>query len=596
MGASATLGKSFPMRPIYLDYNATTPIHPGVLAAMRPYLEEHFGNPSSGHVYGQTAKAAVERARGEAAALLNASPTEILFTSGGSESNNLALVGAARLLKSKGNHLIISAVEHPAVRQVAATLVKDGFALTVLPVDADGLVDPESLARALRPTSILVSVMLANNETGAIQPVAALAALARANGALFHTDAAQAVGKIKVDVRALGVDLLTVAGHKLYAPKGVGALYVREGVRLARLIDGADHERGLRAGTENVAGVVGLGAACTMAASDLEAEGARQRALSERFVAGVVSRLPAGAVRRNGHPLRRLPNTVNLGFRRLAAADLLAAMPSLAASAGAACHTGETNASGVLGAMGAPAEYAAGALRFSLGRMTSEADVDRAIVLVAAAARKLLGLPPVANAAPAPTPPRLVLASTSRYRKELLTRLGLPFSAAAPKYDEPPLPLPPDQLVVAHATAKAESLAADFPDALIVGSDQLVSFEGEVLGKPGGEAAAVAQLLRLAGRTHRLLTAVVVHEPRTGRTETALVIHEMTLRPLAEREAINYVRRDKPIDCAGAYKLEALGVALMESVRGEDDTAIQGLPLVKLCELLRRFGLEPLGD
>jgi len=258
------------MKPIYLDYNATTPIDPEVAAAMLPCIREHFGNPSSAHVYGVEARRIVEEARGQVASLLGCSPGEVLFTSGGTESNNHAVKGAARALRRRGNHIVTSAVEHPAVMEVCRALSAEGFEVSVIPVDATGLVDLAALERAIGDRTVLVSVMHANNEVGTIQPVAEIARLARRRGVLVHTDAAQTVGKIPVDAADLGVDLLTVAGHKLYAPKGVGALYIREGVRLETFMHGAGHEAGRRAGTENVIGIAGLGAACEAARRDLD--------------------------------------------------------------------------------------------------------------------------------------------------------------------------------------------------------------------------------------------------------------------------------------------------------------------------------------
>ncbi|HQP32081.1 MAG TPA: aminotransferase class V-fold PLP-dependent enzyme, partial [Deltaproteobacteria bacterium] len=324
-------------RPIYLDYNGTTPLDPEVIAAMRPFLEEDFGNPSSSHWYGIRPKQAVEAARRQVASLLGCLPEEIVFTSGGTESNNHAIKGLARALKDKGRHIVTSAIEHPAVLEVCRSLESEGFETTYVAVDGQGMLDPGEVARALRPDTILVSIMHANNEVGTVQPIAAIAELARSRGIAVHTDAAQSLGKIPVDVAALGVDLLSMAGHKLYAPKGIGALYVRTGLALEKFCHGAGQEKGRRAGTENVMGIVGLGKACELAGRDLAGCMARMRGLRERLHRGITRRM--GDVRLNGHPDQRLPNTLSLSFKGLAANRLLEEIGlEVAASAGAACH------------------------------------------------------------------------------------------------------------------------------------------------------------------------------------------------------------------------------------------------------------------
>ena len=376
--------------PIYLDYNATTPIAPQVAEAMLPYLHEHFGNPSSSHPYGLVARQAVEAARAQVAELLGCQPAEVVFTSGGTESNNYAIRGVALARRDQGRHIITSAVEHPAVINVCRWLETQGFQLTVLPVDAHGMVDPGELERAITPDTILVTVMHANNEVGTLQPVAALAEIAHRHGALMHTDAAQSVGKVPVDVRALGVDLLSVAGHKLYAPKGVGALSVRQGVTLAPLLHGAGQEGGRRPGTENVLEIVGLGQACAIAGRDLERNMAHWRAMRDRLYNGLVGTLGAERVRLNGHPDRRLPNTLNVSFRGIEANTLLSEIgDQVAASAGAACHADSVEISAVLRAMGVPSEWAMGTVRFSVGRGTTGAEIDRAVQVVSAAVRRL---------------------------------------------------------------------------------------------------------------------------------------------------------------------------------------------------------------
>lgn len=375
------------MDQIYLDYNATTPVDPEVAAEMRPYLEEYFGNPSSMHSFGVKSREAVEKARARVAMLLNCLPQEIIFTSGGTESNNMALKGAAFALRSKGNHIIISAVEHPAVTEVVNYLATQGFEISVAPVDESGMVDPEDIRNLLRPDTVVVSVMHANNEVGTVQPVKAIAAIVHQHGALMHTDAAQSAGKIPVDVQDLGVDLLSLAGHKLYAPKGIGALYIRKGVKIEKLIHGADHEQNLRAGTENVLEIAGLGKACELAFKRLEAYRAHTAALKRKFIEG----LSAGLIdfRLNGHPELALPNTVSVGFSNLNAQTILSAMPRLAASAGAACHTGDTGDSSVLGAMKVSPEYARGTIRFSMGYTTTQEEVDEALRIIIQTVRSL---------------------------------------------------------------------------------------------------------------------------------------------------------------------------------------------------------------
>ncbi len=376
--------------PIYLDFNATTPIHPRVADAMRPFLDREFGNPSSGHVYGRRARQAVDRARAQVADLLGCFPDEIVFTGGGTESNNLALRGVVQARGEPGQHLITTVVEHPAVQRVMAHLERQGHRVTRVPVDATGQVDPDVVAAALEPGTTLVSVMHANNEVGTVNPLPALAEHLRDREVIIHTDAAQSVGKIPTRVDALGVSLLSVAGHKLYAPKGVGALYVRKGTPLSPVLYGADHERGLRPGTENLLGIVGLGEAAALAAEDQADEAAALTALRDRLHAAIRDGLPAGTVQLHGHPTDRLPNTCNLGFRGVSAPALLEALPEVAASAGAACHSDADAPSSVLGAMGVSPDSAMGAVRFSLGRGLTEADIDRAAEAVIRAARTLL--------------------------------------------------------------------------------------------------------------------------------------------------------------------------------------------------------------
>ena len=361
------------MQRIYLDYNASTPIDPGVAAAMRPFLEAHYGNPSSAHWAATEAKTALHEARGRVAGLLGGRSDEVVFTSGGSEANNLALKGVFFALRDQGDHIVTTRIEHPAITGPCRFLERLGARVTYLPVDRTGRIDPDDLRAAITPRTILVSVMHANNEVGTIQPVEACARIAHEHGALFHTDAAQSVGKIPTNVDALGVDLLTVAGHKLYAPKGVGALFVRRGVTIEPLIHGAGHEGGRRAGTESALLAVGLGKACELARDLTGMDGVR--ALSDRFWEKL-QRLFGRRVVLNGHPTDRLPNTLNVAFVGMVGADLLSRLDGVAASTGSACHTGRIELSPVLEAMGVPPEAGMGAIRFSLGRGTTAYLID----------------------------------------------------------------------------------------------------------------------------------------------------------------------------------------------------------------------------
>ena len=377
--------------PIYLDYNATTPIAKEVADTMAPYLYEIFGNPSSSHPFGVQAKLAIENARQQIAAAIHCLPQEILFTSGGTESNNYAIRGFALANQSKGRHIITSAIEHPAVLEVCRYLETRGFRLTILPVDAQGLVHPDDLQAALTPDTILVSIMHANNEVGTIQPIRELADLAHAVGAAFHTDAAQTMGKLPVDVESLGVDLLSIAGHKLYAPKGVGALYVRTGTKLDKLMYGANHESDRRPGTENVLEIVGLGKACEIAQRDLEQNMIHFTEMRDRLHEGLKSALPENSFLLNGHPDLRLSNTLSLAFHMIEANTFLAEIGDrVAASAGAACHSDEIDLSHVLEAMQVPIDYAMGTVRFSVGRLTTKDEIDRALAIMVKSLSALL--------------------------------------------------------------------------------------------------------------------------------------------------------------------------------------------------------------
>ncbi len=369
------------MKPIYLDYNASTPIAPEVADAMRLFLTEHYGNPSSVHWAGVPAKQAIENARSQVAVLLGCSPSEIIFTSGGTEANNHAIKSAFYTLRQRGNHIITTQIEHPAVFQPCRFLETLGAEVTHLPVDGTGMVNPDDVRKAITPRTILVSVMHANNEVGTIQPIADIAGITRERGVLFHTDAAQSVGKIPADVVELGVDLLSVAGHKLYAPKGVGTLYVRRGVQLEPLMHGAGHEVGRRAGTENVLLDVALGTACELAGADLESRRLRLTKVRDYFYAGLKD-LFGAELHLNGHPTERLPNTLNVSFAGRIGSEVLEALDGVAASTGSACHSGRHELSPVLKAMGVPESIGLGAVRFSLGRWTTTEELDLVLGLL----------------------------------------------------------------------------------------------------------------------------------------------------------------------------------------------------------------------
>jgi cysteine desulfurase len=377
--------------PIYLDYQATTPVDPRVLDAMLPWFTEKFGNPHSvTHSYGREAEAAVEAARAELAALIGAEPREIVFTSGATESNNLAIKGAARFHRALGkDHIVTLATEHKCVLESAKAMAGEGCRLTVLPVDAKGLVDLAALAAAIDERTAVVSVMAANNEIGVLQPIAEIGALCRARGVLFHCDAAQAVGKVPVDVEAMQIDLLSISGHKLYGPKGIGALYVRRRprARLTPLFDGGGQERALRSGTVPAPLCVGLGAAARIARSEMAAEGERLLGLRRRFLAGIKARLPEAVL--NGDPERRLPGNLNFSFPGVPALELMAACPGLALSTGSACTAAAVEPSYVLRALGVPEALAAASIRIGLGRYTTDAEVDFAVDALASAVRRL---------------------------------------------------------------------------------------------------------------------------------------------------------------------------------------------------------------
>ena len=369
------------MTPIYLDYNATTPIDSQVAEAMLPYIHGLYGNPSSGHAFGLEARAGVDRARHQVASMLGCHDDEVLFTSGGTESDNHAIKGIAGADRARGNHVITSNIEHPAVEEVCRHLEIQGLDVTYLPVDGRGLIDPQQVEDTITDRTIMVTIMHANNEVGTIQPIREIADIAHRHGAVMHSDCAQSVGKIPVDVDDLGVDLLTIAGHKLYAPKGIGVLYIRRGVEIEKFMHGADHEMGRRAGTENIILEAGLGIACQLIEQNLDGYIQHMGQMRDRLEAGLQREIPG--VRVNGHPEKRLPNTSSVSFKGQEANTILDKLQSVAASAGAACHSDRIDVSAVLKAMNLPIEYAMGTIRLSVGRDTTEDEIDRAVQEIA---------------------------------------------------------------------------------------------------------------------------------------------------------------------------------------------------------------------
>jgi cysteine desulfurase len=366
---------------IYLDYNATTPIDKDVAREIEPYLQEYFGNPSSTYQYGIKTKNAIEKARRQVASLIGSRSSEVVFTSGGTESNNYAIKGIAFKNKDKGNHIITTQIEHPAVMEVCKYLEGYGFEISYLPVDKFGLVSVSDIKKAITPKTILISIMHANNEVGTIQPIRQISKVAKENNITLHTDAAQSVGKIPIDVNYMLVDLLSIAGHKLYAPKGIGALYVRQGIILEKLIHGAGQEQGRRAGTENVLEIVGLGKACEIAKRDLEKNISHTKKFRDNLYKGISEKIKD--IRLNGHPEKRLPNTLSLSFLGLDTDKLLSEInKDIAISAGAACHSGEVEVSYVLKAMNIPTRWAKGTLRFSTGKMNTADEIDRAVGII----------------------------------------------------------------------------------------------------------------------------------------------------------------------------------------------------------------------
>ena len=378
--------------PIYMDNQATTRTDPRVVEAMLPYFTDHYGNAASVHGFGQRALEAVDDARAQIATLIHAEPKEIIFTSGATESNNLAIKGAAAMYRRQGNHIVTTQVEHRAVLDPCRRLERDGFRVTFLPADSYGQVSPQQVAEAITPETILVSVMLANNEVGTLQPVAEIGAICRQRKVLLHTDATQAVGKIPVDVEALQVDLLSLSAHKMYGPKGIGALYVRRRVRLEPILDGGGHERGLRSGTLAVPGIVGFGKACELCANELDEESERCRQMRDRLQEGLLENLDDCSL--NGHPDQRLPGNLNLSFAHVQGEALLMALKNVAVSSGSACTSASVEPSYVLRAMGVPDELAHSSIRFGLGRFNKPEEVEYVIEEVSRVVRRLRAISP----------------------------------------------------------------------------------------------------------------------------------------------------------------------------------------------------------
>ncbi len=382
------------MKPIYMDHNATTPLDPKVLEAMMVYLTEHYGNASSStHQYGRAAAQGVEEAREKVAELIGAKPREIIFTSGATESDNLAIKGIAHASREKGDHIITSRIEHKAVLSSCKRLESEGFKVTYLPVDSDGLVDPGDVEKAITDRTILVSIMAANSEMGTIEPVREIGSVARGKGVTFHTDATQAVGKIPVDVEDMNIDLLAMSGHKIYGPKGIGALYVRRGVKIAPLIEGGGQERKLRSGTLNVPGIVGLGEACSISGAVMEEEAVRLTALRDSLAKGITERVKRSYV--NGHPTKRLPGNLNVSFEYVEGESLILSLRDFAVSSGSACTSDSLESSYVLMAMGVPESLAHCSLRFGLGRGNTQQHVDKLIRDIETSVEKLRAMSPL---------------------------------------------------------------------------------------------------------------------------------------------------------------------------------------------------------
>ena len=383
------------MRKVYLDNAATTALSPRVLEAMLPYFTQYYGNPSSVHAFGREAKQGLDKARDQVAKALHCEPSEVIFTGCGTESDNTVLLGVAQRYGDKGKHIITTNVEHHAILHTCEYLEKQGYSVTYLPVDQDGLVTAEQVAAAIRPDTILVSIMFANNEVGTIMPIQEIGAVCKEKGVLFHTDAVQAVGHIPVDVQAMHIDMLSLSAHKFHGPKGVGALYCRKGIRLPSYIMGGVQERGRRAGTENVAGIVGLGAAIQLATEQLEENRAKMTALRDRLMTGIQARI--SEVKLNGHPTNRLPNNVNFSFKYIEGESILLMldMNGIAASSGSACTSGSLDPSHVLLALGLPHEIAHGSVRLTLGDETTEEDIDYTIDVLEKTVARLRAMSPL---------------------------------------------------------------------------------------------------------------------------------------------------------------------------------------------------------
>lgn len=383
------------MKPVYMDYAATTPTDPKVVEAMLPCFGDMFGNPSSLHGFGQEARAAVEEARAKIASFIGAKPAEIVFTSGGTESDNFAIKGAAWANRKNGDHVITSAIEHHAVLESCRFLEKEGFKVTFLPVDGDGLVDPAEVARAITDRTVLISIMHANNEIGTIEPIAEIGRIAKERKVCFHTDAVQTFGHLPFTVDELNVDLLSASAHKLYGPKGVGLLYIREGTRIVPFIHGGEQENGRRSSTLNVPGIVGFGKAAELAAAVLAEEATRLTAFRDRFIRGIFERLDG--IRLNGHPARRLPNNINLSVESVEGEGMVLSLDMLgiACSTGSACSSSSLEPSHCLTAIGLPREFSHGSLRFSLGRYTRESDIDAVLEALPQVVRRLRAMSPL---------------------------------------------------------------------------------------------------------------------------------------------------------------------------------------------------------
>ncbi len=375
--------------PVYLDYNATTPIDKEVAKAMTPYINTMYGNPSSSYSIGINNKTAINQAREQVANLLHASVDEIIFTSGGTESNNMAIKGIALALRKKGKHIITSSIEHPAVTEVCRYLESVGYQVTYLPVDSTGMVNTEDVKKAIRKDTILISIMHANNEVGTIQPIREIGEIANAKNIRFHTDASQSIGKIDTNVKELDVDLLTIAGHKLYSPKGIGALYIKQGVKLENIIHGAGQEKGIRPGTENVVQIIGLGKACEIAQRNLKENNKHMFSMKKRLLDGLIDRL-GDLIKVNGNQKHCLPNTLSLSFEKLEAYTLASVLSKdVLISTGSACHSGAIEASPVLKSMQIPVLIAATTVRISTGKYTTAKEIDFAIKVLAETVQKL---------------------------------------------------------------------------------------------------------------------------------------------------------------------------------------------------------------